>query len=115
MRLAGPVRYVRRLSLMLGLCAFATAPALADFALDSQCRSYAGVTTGQARACSYALTRSGIMSCLAAHARDFRPTASTCITAAQDHYDAASSLQGQEADLELGMASTDLLAAAVAN
>ena len=55
------------------------------------------------------------MSCLAAHASDFRPTASTCITAAQDHYDAASSLQGQEADLELGMASTDLLAAAVAN
>jgi hypothetical protein len=93
-------------------------PAAADLNIDLQCNTLASTMRADAKLCG---TVGGVVPnadarrCLSAHASDFSRTANVCVNAAENHYEASSSLQGYLADRELIAGATFLGIAAEAN
>jgi len=93
-------------------------PARADLTADMQCDSTALTMQAIAKQCSATGGVVGgpdVLRCLAAHEADLSKTATTCVNAAESHYEAAASLTGQGADRELVAGATFLGLAAEAN
>jgi hypothetical protein len=96
----------RILSVVFGVVALAAVPALAD---DSECVSLAKTMLAQTNQCkvesgsTYDYYRKD---CLLQYNREYAVTATSCINAAQAHYEAAAGLDGYDADFELIKAAT---------
>jgi len=92
--------------------------ASADLAADMQCDSTALTMQAIAKQCSASgggVAGPDVVRCLAGHEPDLSRTATTCVNAAESHYEAAASLTGQSADRELVAGATFLALAAEAN
>lgn len=104
---------MRRLLIGIILIACTASPALATGRVDESCYSNSSSTEANYIVCQH--SHSSMRSCLNGYASDFSETASSCVAAAQAHYDVGSSYEGFNADLEFGIAAQQLLDAAEAN
>jgi hypothetical protein len=96
----------------------AASPAAADLNMDLQCDTTGKTMQTVAKQCSASggvIASAETLKCLGTHASDFSQTATTCVNAAESHYEAASKLTGRDADRELTAAATFLGLAAEAN
>jgi hypothetical protein len=102
-----------RILLWIVACFLTAMPAMAEGPLDRECYSNSNATQADYTVCRQA--HGGLKSCLASYASDFRDTASTCVAAAQAHYDVGAGYEGYASALEFGIAGQELLDAAEAN
>jgi hypothetical protein len=93
-------------------------PAAADLKLDLQCNTLASTMRADAKLCGSVggvVPSADAWRCLSTHAGDFSQAATVCVNAAENHYEATSSLQGYAADRELIGGATFLGISAEAN
>jgi len=107
-----------RVALAAAMILVGVSPAAADLSLDLQCNTGAKTMQAAAKQCATSggmVPTADVKRCLSTHAGDFSQTATTCVNAAENHYEAAATLTGYEADRELIGGATYLGIAAEAN
>lgn len=107
-----------RVPLVVTLVLVMASPAAADLSADQQCSTLASAMRDNAKLCGAVggvIPSAAAQRCLLTHASDFGQTATVCVNAAESHYEASASLQGDAADRELIVSATFLGTAAESN